>query len=320
MFKRILLGLGLTLVIIGSSAVAATEWRWSRTFERDYPTIATSADPQVIAEGQYLSFGPAGCAYCHVPREQWTTLDAGAVLPLSGNHVFRLPFGVFYSSNLTPDSDTGIGRRSDGELARILRNGVRADGRAAFPLMEYQHLTDEDLVAVISYLRSQPAVRSQVPDHELSFVGKALMAFAIEPVAPSSPPPRLSPPAVASVERGEYLANSVSLCVTCHTNRDSRGELVGPAFGGGQRMDVAADATKVYLSPNLTPHPRTSPIGRWTEDQFVARMRKGELIPGTPMPWGAYARMRDEDVRSVYRYLRTLLPFEHATGAVIQEK
>ena len=108
-------------------------------------------------------FGPAACAYCHVPREQWTTLDAGAAPPLYGTHVFRLPFGVFYSSNLTPDVETGIGRRTDGELARILRNGVRADGRAAFPLMEYQHLSDEDLAAVISYLRSQPPVRTQVP-------------------------------------------------------------------------------------------------------------------------------------------------------------
>lgn len=320
MFKKILLWGGAALVIAASSALAATELRWTRTFTSAYPAITASADPQVIAHGRYLVFGPAACAYCHVPREQWPMLAAGAAPPLYGTHVFRLPFGVFHSSNLTPDQETGIGRRTDGELARILRNGVRADGRAAFPLMEFQHLSDEDLTAVISYLRSQPAVRTHVPDHELTLVGKALMAFAIEPIAPSSPPPATSPSSVASVERGEYLANSVSLCISCHTNRDSRGQLVGPAFGGGQRMDVAADETKVYVTPNLTPHHSTSPIGRWSEDQFVARMRKGELVQGTPMPWGAYARMHEEDLRSVYRYLKTLPPFEHSTGAVIQEK
>jgi mono/diheme cytochrome c family protein len=318
--RRILLWLGAAFVIVASAALAATELRWKRTFSRGYPEIAASADPQVVAQGRYLVFGPAACAYCHVPREQWRMLDGGAAPPLYGTHVFRLPPGVFYSSNLTPDPETGIGRRTDRELARILRNGVRADGRAAFPLMEYQRLSDEDLTAVISYLRSQPPVRSQVSDHELSLVGKALMAFVIEPVAPATPPPATSPPSVASVERGEYLANSVSVCVSCHTNRDSQGRLVGPLFGGGQRMDVAADETKVYVTPNLTPHPATSPIGRWSEDQFIARMRKGELVHGTPMPWGAYARMRDEDLRSVYRYLKTLPPFEHSTGAVIQEK
>ena len=74
------------------------------------------------------------------------------------------------------------------------------------------------------------------------------------------------------------------------------------------------------MPPNLTPDARTSPIGTWTEDTFVARFRQGELVSGTPMPWGAYARMTDEDLRSVYRYLRTLPPFEHATGPVIQPK
>ena len=85
-------------------------------------------------------------------------------------------------------------------------------------------------------------------------------------------------------------------------------------------MDVAADATKVFVPPNLTPDPRTSPIGAWTEDQFVARFRQGEMVAGTPMPWGAYARMTDGDLRSVFIYLRTLPPFEHATGAAIQPK
>ena len=78
---------------------------------------------------------PAACAYCHLPREEWSTLARGAMPPLTGNHLFRLPLGELYSPNITPDAETGIGRRTDGELARVLRHNVRADGRAAFPLM-----------------------------------------------------------------------------------------------------------------------------------------------------------------------------------------
>jgi hypothetical protein len=85
-------------------------------------------------------------------------------------------------------------------------------------------------------------------------------------------------------------------------------------------MDVAADATKVYVSPNLTPDAQTSPIGRWSEDEFVARFRGGEQLSGTPMPWGAFAGMSEPDLRAIYRYLRSLPPTVKQTGASIQAK
>ena len=66
--------------------------------------------------------------------------------------------------------------------------------------------------------------------------------------------------------------------------------------------------------------PRRGDRGQWSEDVFVARFRQGELIAGTPMPWGAYARMTDDDLRSVYRYLRTLPPAIHETGDPVQPK
>ncbi len=111
---------------------------WARTFDAPYPPLVASTDPAVLERGRYLVYGPAACAYCHVVSEQWKALDRGEALPLTGGHVFPLPFGRIYSANITPDPDTGIGRRTDGELARILRYGVRADGHAAVPLMEYQ--------------------------------------------------------------------------------------------------------------------------------------------------------------------------------------
>jgi mono/diheme cytochrome c family protein len=119
----------------------------------------------------------------------------------------------------------------DAEVARILRFGVRADGRAAFPLMEFQ-LSVEDLTSIVSYLRAQRATAHAVPEHHLTRFGKALMAFAIAPVHPAAAAPVKSPTG-ATVERGAYLANNVSSCVSCHTNRGPDGALVGPPFGGG---------------------------------------------------------------------------------------
>ena len=311
----------LAVVLVVGGAFTAVEMRWTRTFDAPYPDVHASTDPDVIAQGKYLVYGPAACAYCHVPKSDWTRLDAGAELPLRGLHLFRLPLGDLYSANITPDPETGIGRRTDGELARILRHGVRADGRSAFPFMEYQNLSDEDLTALVSFLRSQPPIRNDVPDHQLSPLGKALMAFAIGPKGPDETPMRNSPPPVTSVARGAYLANSVASCASCHTDRNRRdGSFVGPKFAGGQMMDVAADETKVFVPPNLTPDPDTSPIGQWTEEAFLVRFRQGEVVKGSPMPWGAYARMTEDDMRSVFRYLRTLPPVEHATGPVIQDK
>jgi mono/diheme cytochrome c family protein len=312
-----------SLFLAVAVALTAVEIRSRRTFAAPYPALAASTDPAVVARGRYLVFGPAACAYCHVPRDQWRALDRlkpDQTMPLSGNHLFRLPLGDLYSANLTTDGETGIGRRSDAELARILRFGVRADARAAFPLMSYQEMADDDVTAVISFLRSQGAVRLEVPGHSLNLLGKTLMAFAIEPAGPAAPPAAHAPEGL-SVARGEYLATRVSSCVECHTDRDPRsGAFVGPKFGGGQRMDLAASRTQVAVPPNLTPDPKTSPIGSWTEEVFLARFRAGELIEGTPMPWGAFARMTDDDLRSIYRYLRTLPPYEHATGPAMQDR
>ena len=317
-WRRVLGGAAIMGLVLVVAALGAIEWRWTRRFEAPYPSVTASHDPEVVARGEYLVYSAAACAYCHVPREEWDRLDQGERLPLTGHHLFRLPFGDFYSPNLTPDNGTGIGGRSDAELARVLRFGVRADGRAAFPLMEFE-LTDEDLSAVASYLRSRPAVSHQVPEHQLTMFGKTLMAFAVSPTQPAKAAPTTSPRG-ATVERGAYLANHVSSCASCHTDRGPDGALVGPAFGGGQRMDVAFDDTKVFVPPNLTPDADTSVIGNWTEDAFVARFRSGPTVAGTPMPWGAFARLTDEDLRAIYRYLRSLSPTRHRTGPVIQDK
>jgi hypothetical protein len=116
---RIVLVGTLALVLIAGGAFTAIEIRWTRTFDAPYPDIYASTDPAVIAQGKYLVYGPAACGYCHVPKSDWPRLDAGETLALTGRHLFRLPLGDLYSANITPDPDTGIGRRSDGELSEF---------------------------------------------------------------------------------------------------------------------------------------------------------------------------------------------------------
>ena len=250
--KNAFLALAALILLAVASVATAIASGWTRRFDAPYPAVTASADPAVLAQGRYLAYGPAACAYCHVPRDRWNELARGVELPLTGGHEFPLPFGDVYSANLTADQETGIGRRTDGELARILRHGVRADGHAAVPLMAYQGMSDEDLVAVISFVRSQGPVVNRVPANRLTALGKALMAFVITPGSPAAPPPATSP-AGPSVERGEYLAVKIASCVECHTNRDDRGALVGPHFAGGQRMEVANDAVEGVR--HAEPHP-----------------------------------------------------------------
>jgi mono/diheme cytochrome c family protein len=316
---RLAVGGAVGIAVLLAAAVAGVEARWTRTFDAPYPAIGATSDPALIENGRYLAYGPGACAYCHVPKSDWAALDRGENLPLSGAHAFPLPFGTFYSPNLTPDRETGIGRRSDGELARMLRHGVRADGRAPMPLMEYQAMSDEDLTAILSFLRSQPPVYREVPDHQLDFIGRAIFAFVIRPTTDRAAP-RITPRG-ATVVRGEYLANNVAVCVACHTNRSAAdGSFTGPKFAGGLKMDYAADPTKVQAPPNLTPDARTGRITQWSEQDFVDRFRRGATFGESIMPWGAYRRMTGEDLRAIYRYLRTLPAVQNDTGAYIQEK
>jgi mono/diheme cytochrome c family protein len=317
---RILLGL-LGLVVLGVVGIGAmAQARWDRTFDVPEPVVHASSDPEVIESGRYLVFGPAHCSYCHSPKEHWPRLDAGEEIPLIGGYEMKLPIGTLRSTNLTPDPETGIGRITDGQLARMLRHNVRADGRASLPLMEFQDLSEEDVVAVISYLRSMPPVRNEVPENELNLMGRVVMSMLIKPTTPNGPPPARSPPEGPGLERGAYLANAVGNCAGCHSPRNlGDGSYTGPRFSGGV-MEVDGDPAHFFSVPNLTPDPRTGHIASWTEEQFLARFRVGSVYRGSHMPWDAYKRMSDDDLRAVYRYLMSLEPVENETGPMLQPK
>lgn len=294
--------------------------RWDRTFEVEAPDIEASSDADVIARGEYLFNSASACILCHHEDGSHGDVVDGALPPPSGGRVLPIgPPGELHVPNLTPHS-TGIGDLSDGQLARALRYGVRHDDRAMWPIMEYQTMADADVRALISYLRSLEPVENEVPEHDYSMLGKGLLAFVIEPVGPHTDIPT-RPESGLSVENGEYLAKHVSMCFTCHTDHTIGATDYGTPFAGGFRSPLEnGDTERVIVTPNLTPDPETGVIYGWTEDEFVARFRDAEpSIPNSIMPWVAYARMTDDDLRSIFRYLNSLEPVEADFEAGLQD-
>ena len=315
MVRKILLAVLGLLVLVIVVCVVFVASRQHLTFNPPFPAVAASTDTAVVARGHYLVRNVVNCAQCHGDTTRREAAMAGEDVPLSGGFTWVIPPGAIHARNITPDPETGIGRFSDGAVARALRYGVGHDGRALLPFMELQGLSDEDLVAVVSYLRSQPPVHNLVPMHQYSVLGKVVKATVLaNPVGPKETPPKASPHG-ATVENGKYLVESVALCWGCHTQRDMRtGELVGPRFGGATGFLEPADPGHVWAPPNITSDPSTGRLGQMTEDEFVTRFRAGRLLPGSPMPWQGFSRMNEDDLRAMYQYLKTVPPVTRDVG------
>lgn len=281
-----------------------------------YPALQASTDPEVIARGRYLVYGPAHCQQCHGDddREHPEKLVEGA--PLRGGLEFAMgPIATTWAANLTPDPETGIARRTDAELARAIRSGVMPDGRYSMMMaLSAARLSDEDIVAVISYLRSQPPVHNEVPTGQWGPVGKLMLPFV--PLAPRTDTPTHVPPSdEPSLARGEYLVEHAAVCAGCHSPFDMATLSVSePRLSGSQpEPSHGSDTDYEYVAPNLTSHP-TGVTGRLTEDQFVARIRQGRLHTSSIMPWENLGRTTDADLRSIYRYLKSVPPVDNDTG------
>lgn len=305
--------IGIVLILAVVSIIAYVQLGWNKSFEAPYPEIVASSDPVVIERGKYLAYGPSHCASCHVPMDKIMAVDNGLQIPLSGGWEETFPgFGTFRAPNITPDLETGIGKLSDAELARTIRYSVKSDGHFLGPFMEFQGMSDEDLTAVISFLRSQDPVEHKVEPTEYGFVAKALIAFGLlKPISPKTTPPK-SVPKDSSAAYGRYIANNLGNCRGCHVAINNQGKQVGVDFsGGGVFLPNALSEGFAYVSPNLTPSKATGVIAEWDEEMFVDRFKGGRLHKGSPMPWGMYSRMDETDLKALYQYLHSLGPVEN---------
>jgi mono/diheme cytochrome c family protein len=296
MIRKILKWTGLTLLSIILLLAVVIASRQHLEFEAPYPAIKASTDTAVIARGKELAYGASICAQCHGPEKFDSLLKAGQQIALTGGREFKIPLGVLRVRNITPDKETGIGNRTDGEIARVIRYSVLPDGRATW--MPHFDMNDNDLTAVVSFLRSQQPVKHKVPDHEMNLMGKAIVALLIKPSADAK---RKIPEPVkrdSTVEYGKYLAHGVSNCVECHSKP-------GRQFGGGDPMGLEGEIP--YAPPNISTD-RSSRIYGWSQQNFIDRFRLGRVIPNTHMPWEALGRMTDNDLKAIYKYLQTVPP------------
>lgn len=246
--------------------------------------IRASRDPAVIERGRYLVRHVAVCEQCH--SEKNAARGPTGEVDLSGRAVTSLP-----TPNITP-ARTGIGAFTDEQLARALRSNVGHDGRT-LAIMNF-NFADDDLRAVISYLRSMRPVERELPRK----------TFGMPNIANGRPPALEVSPRGTDVETGRYLVEAVADCGGCHTLRDfATGQMTQAPFGGGVPIQDEYDPTRVYWSANLTTGGR---LATFAENDFVSRFRMGLLIDGSPMPWEAYKSLPESDIRAIYRYLKSL--------------
>jgi mono/diheme cytochrome c family protein len=311
-FKKILKWTGITILSLVLVFVILVFALQNKKFDAPYPNLHATKDSAMIERGKYLAYGPAHCSGCHTPVADEQKVINGEEVAFKGGRPFVLPIGTLHSLNITPDDETGIGKVPDSVLARSLRYGVARDGRALFDFMPFHNLSDEDLVAVLSFLRAQPAVKNEVPATKLTFIGKAVKAFLIKPVGPDGEVSK-SVKEDTTAEYGKYLATYVTNCRGCHTSRSlMTGAYTGPMFAGGLKLE-ASDGS-YCVTPNLTPDKETGVISRWTEGQFIARFRAPRAIKTSDMPWDQFRKMSDTDLKAIYRYLVSLDPIKNSTG------
>ena len=333
MIKKIILGIIIVIILFIGGFIIYIQINWDKKYDIAYPDLKISTDSSVIAWGKYLVRGPAHCSNCHVSSYQELILsDQGKDIPLKGGVKFPLgPLGIISPANLTPDTETGIGRYTDGQIFRMMRYGVKPDGTTTLTLMmPFWNMADDDIVAVVSYLRSMKPVKNKVRNPEWTFMGKTVRVLAplFKPVKNSNPPAK-APPMKPTKERGEYIARYVANCVGCHTKRDPMTfEAIGPEYAGGGEFEpfpelykvLGVDTTVWVRSPNITPDPGSKLSQFKTVKEWIYRFRQGRLISFSPMHWGPFSRMSDEDLEALWVYLHSIPPVKNDPGPAIFKK
>jgi len=305
------IGLIVILVMLVAGITFTVGWRpFVGPKARPLTNITFERTPERLARGKYLVEAVTQCMECHAVHD-WTQHDS-PILPGMFGAGGGLPRVI--PPNLTSDPETGVGKWSDDQLVRAIREGIGHDGRALSPTMPYlyfSHLADEDAASIVVFIRSLPPVRHSWPASVIAFPVKYLINSLPQPIYGSVPFPNTSNP----VERGRYLV-TIAHCSRCHTPQRRRETLQAMAqpisgleFGGG---NVTAGPWGRAASANITPD--ASGISYFSETLFVETLRTGFVRSrklNQYMPWTNFRNMTDEDLKSIFAYLRTLPPVKH---------
>jgi mono/diheme cytochrome c family protein len=274
------------------------------------PGALAATDGDAVARGQYL-VRAGGCVSCHT---------ASGDQPFAGGRALATPFGTFYSPNITPDPETGIGRWTDAQFLRALREGVRPDGANYFPVFPYPSftgITDSDTLAIKAYLFSLSPVHRQNRPHDVSFpfswrflqTGWKLLFFTKGPFQPS-------PERSATYNRGAYLVTALAHCGECHTPRNLLG-----AVRPSMQLAGTRDGPDGQLVPNITPDPATG-VGKWEHEDIIELLRTGNT-PEQSKVKGAMREavadglkyLSDDDLAAIADYLLAQPPIIHDVSA-----
>ncbi|MBI5950437.1 MAG: c-type cytochrome [Chloroflexi bacterium] len=277
---------GLLSVLIGLLSIIAVVGLIKANTPRTAPVpdLKVAGTLEQIERGKHIA--DSFCTSCHSLNKE---------LPLTGGvdlgKDFPIPLGAFVSSNLTPAGP--LKDWSDGEIFRALRNGVDPDGRWLFVMSNFRgrNMSDEDLQALIAYLRSQPAVENETPNPPdqpnplgLIMLGAGMLPTGQPPITDVIVAPAKGP----TVEYGKYIL-SYQDCRDCH----------GEDLYGGVEGQLAP------FGPNL------KMVQNWTQEQFITLLRtgvdpSGHEIDPERMPWKSIGRLDDEELTAIYLYLLDL--------------
>jgi mono/diheme cytochrome c family protein len=258
-------------------------------------------DASLVERGEYLTRA-ADCVVCH-------TAISGS--PFIGGRAFVLPFGTLYSTNITPDLETGIGRYTDIDFLNALRRGIGRGGKKLYPAMPYPSYTlmsDKDALAIKAYLFTLTPVHSSAPANTLAFPFNERPMTAIWS-ALFNPDRRYQPNLDRTDDwnRGAYLVEALGHCGECHTPRN-------PFFGLNNRKKFQGAVQAGWRAYNIT-NDRDSGIGAWTDADIAHYLSVG-YSDGHGSPSGPMGEAVDEslshltpaDTRAMVTYLRTIPP------------
>ena len=274
------------------------------------PAFVNAQTGELIAKGQYIFALAGGCA-CH-------TVPKGT--PHVGGRAFPIPFGTVYSTNITQDKETGLGAWTDQQIHDAMVKGVRRDRSRILPVMPYEKysgMAQEDLKALIAYLRTLKPVK-KAPTALKTWVSLArsvgtpifLKIFGRFSDSPAQAPK-------SGVERGRYLVDHVSLCGDCHTPRNALGVPKQSLYlaGASQKIGPLGEAV-----PNITPDKETG-IGEWKREDIAELLLSGtkpdldnvqglmyEVIQGTSH---GFKDMKKEDALAIADYLKSIPPIKN---------
>ena len=283
--------------VLAVAIVALLAIAWRPAFPPIQPPPPTAFPRELVARGEVLA-SAGNCLDCHTAP--------GGPTGAGGKKLFTR-VGFFYSTNITPDPETGIGAWSEGAFTRALREGVSRDGRhlypVVFPYTHYSQLEDADIRALYAYFMTRPATKAPNRPNELSFPVDLRPLQALWKILFFRPGPyRPDPARDARWNRGAYLSEALAACSNCHTDRNGLGaEQVGHPYAGAMIDGWVAEALDISPSP-----------ARWTEAELFAYLRHGDSPPHGvaigPMRTvvRGLAKLPDDDLQAMATYIASL--------------